>query len=54
VSFIKNTWRPVGYFVPGELGDPTITQESEDVASIAIPVIVGVSHDDDGEEDSRD
>jgi hypothetical protein len=52
VSCIKNTWRYVGHFVPGELGDPTITQEGEDVASITIPVIVGVSHDDDGEEDS--
>jgi hypothetical protein len=28
VSCIKNTWRSVGHFVPGELGDPTITQES--------------------------
>jgi hypothetical protein len=51
---IKNTWRSVGHFVPGELGDPTITQECEDVASITIPVIIGVSHDDDGGEDSGD
>jgi hypothetical protein len=54
VSCINNTWRSVGNFVPGELGDPTITQESEDVASITIPVLVGVSHDDDGGEDSGD
>jgi hypothetical protein len=54
VSCIKNTWRYVGHFVPGELGDPTITQESEDVASITFPVIVGVVHDNDGGEDSGD
>jgi hypothetical protein len=47
VSCIKNAWRSVGHFVPGEMGDPTITQEGEDVASITIPVIVGVIHDDD-------
>jgi hypothetical protein len=54
VSCIKNTWRSVWHFVPGELGYPTTTQESEDVASITIPMIVGVSHDDDGGEDSGD
>jgi hypothetical protein len=54
VSCIKNTWRYVGHFPSGELGDTTITQESEDVASITIPVIVGVSHDEDGGEDSGD
>jgi hypothetical protein len=54
VICIKNTWRYVGYFVPGELGDTTITQECEYVASITIPMIVGVSHDDYGGEDSGD
>jgi hypothetical protein len=54
VSCIKNTWIYVGHFFPGELGDPTNTQEGEDVASITIPVIIGVSHDDDGGEDSGD
>jgi hypothetical protein len=54
VSCINNTWRSVGHFVPGELKNPTITQESEDVASITIPVIVGVSHDNDRGEDSGD
>jgi hypothetical protein len=48
VSCIKNTWRSVGNFVPGDLRDPTITQESKDVASITILVIVGISHYDDG------
>jgi hypothetical protein len=41
-----------GHFVRGDIGDPTITQEGKDVASTTIPVIVGVSHDDDGGEDS--
>jgi hypothetical protein len=50
VSCIKNTWRSIGHFVPGELGDTTITQESEDVASFTIPVSGSVSHDDDGGE----
>jgi hypothetical protein len=54
VICINNTWISVGHFVPGELGDPNITKEIEDVASIIIPVIVGVSHDDDGGEDSGD
>jgi hypothetical protein len=54
VSCIKNTWRSGGHFVPGELGGPTITHKSEDVASIPIPVIVGVGHDDDGGGDSGD
>jgi hypothetical protein len=52
VSCIKNTWRSVGNFVPVDLGDPTITQESEDFASSTIPVFVGVSHDNDGGEGS--
>jgi hypothetical protein len=54
VRCIKNTWRSGGHFVPGEIGGPTITQESEDVAIIPIPMIIGVIHDDDGGEDSRD
>jgi hypothetical protein len=48
VRSIKNTWRYVGHFVPGEFGDPTTTQ-SDEVASI--PPIVGISHDDSAEDD---
>jgi hypothetical protein len=50
-SCIKNTWGYIGHFVPGEFGDPTTTQ-SDDVAST--PMIVGIGHDDDGWEESRD
>jgi hypothetical protein len=45
---MKNTWGYVGYCVPGEFEDPTVTQ-SEEVASI--PTIVGISHDNSKEED---
>jgi hypothetical protein len=51
VSCIKNTWRSVGNFFPGEFGDPTATQ-SDEVSST--PMFFGVSHDDNGEEKSGD
>jgi hypothetical protein len=50
VSCIKNTWRSGGQFFPGEFGDPTISESDDDVANI--PMIVGISRDDYGGEDS--
>jgi hypothetical protein len=54
VRCIKNKWIYVGHFVPGELGDPTITQECEDVAIITIPTIFTsamTTTEDSGDED---
>jgi hypothetical protein len=54
IACIKNTWRSVGHFFPGEYGDPAIVGTSDTDVSLepilAIPPICGISHDDIEEE----
>jgi hypothetical protein len=44
VACIKNTWRSVGHFVPGEYGDPDISTSKDAVSFPHIPPIFGIDH----------